>query len=444
MKERMLFVCIGQGGGNIGQLFENKGYNCLFINTAYDDLKTLDGKHKLHITGTFGCNRDRKKALKYLKEGYNAIVNAIESRFPQQDLIYLVFTAGGGTGSGLSPALLQLLARENSDKTYGAITVLPGMSESIKAQMNAIETFKDLSRVDNLRNLIVLDNNNLNDKMVSKLDLNERFVSIFNLLMNISIPDERGVIDFSELETLITCKGSMYLSVTPRGHCIGSQNGHQNIDSEKITSLSEDIINISDTNVFTPFETGTCEYLAISQGGQVDESKMKVEIDELKKLVGTPIDTFIGYNDSVNFTIMAGMPHPTQRIRQIVENIEREHKKKMKENEQNVNSKNNNYIEDLELPVFDFNMEGNRNGQVSNKNEVSTPFHSFKRVLCDIDIDNNERGNKNKLDSELGDKLDRQLDKIDAFNEFVNDESDNVSKNSKDKIDIDSIFKQFS
>lgn len=32
------FVCIGQAAGNIGLLFEEKGYNVLYINTSSEDL----------------------------------------------------------------------------------------------------------------------------------------------------------------------------------------------------------------------------------------------------------------------------------------------------------------------------------------------------------------------------------------------------------------------
>lgn len=35
------FVCIGQAAGNIGLLFEEKGYNVLYINTSLEDLALL-------------------------------------------------------------------------------------------------------------------------------------------------------------------------------------------------------------------------------------------------------------------------------------------------------------------------------------------------------------------------------------------------------------------
>lgn len=52
MKKRIGFVAIGQAGGNIGRLFEQKGYTVLYLNTSQEDLSTLkDVKFTYHIKG---------------------------------------------------------------------------------------------------------------------------------------------------------------------------------------------------------------------------------------------------------------------------------------------------------------------------------------------------------------------------------------------------------
>lgn len=306
MKERILFIPVGQGGGNVGQILEQMGYNCLFINTSYDDLKTIEAKHKFHIAGTFGCNRDRKKALKYVKESHETISQVIEKRFPQQDLIYFIFTGGGGTGSGLSPILLDIMSRKNPNKYYSAIMILPNVKEGLKPQINAIEAFQDLAKVENLRSVMILDNNNVKDKF----ELNTRFAKMFDILVNITIPNPKGVIDTSELETLMTCKGSMYLCAT--------RSVKQSMNTS--TNLPEDILNSVDSNIFTQFEAGSCKYLGISKCGEVEDSDMDA-------LVGTPVDTFVGYNNKFNFTIMAGLPYPKARIKELIENVNKEQNK---------------------------------------------------------------------------------------------------------------------
>ena len=42
MKKKISFVAVGQAGGNIGQLFEEKGFAVLYVNTSLEDLDTLE------------------------------------------------------------------------------------------------------------------------------------------------------------------------------------------------------------------------------------------------------------------------------------------------------------------------------------------------------------------------------------------------------------------
>ena len=42
MKKKISFIAVGQAGGNIGQLFEEKGFPVLYVNTSQEDLDTLE------------------------------------------------------------------------------------------------------------------------------------------------------------------------------------------------------------------------------------------------------------------------------------------------------------------------------------------------------------------------------------------------------------------
>ena len=48
MKDKIAFVAVGQAGGNIGQLFEDRGFNVLYINR-----KTLTPWNTQNINTTF-------------------------------------------------------------------------------------------------------------------------------------------------------------------------------------------------------------------------------------------------------------------------------------------------------------------------------------------------------------------------------------------------------
>lgn len=289
MKERILFECVGQAGGNVGKLFAEKGYVCHFINTSNDDLLSLDGikdSFKYHIPNALGCNKDRKKAMLYTKDYHEHIVNIINTRFPRQDFVYFVFSLGGGTGSGISPILLDLLSQRNPNKTYGAIVILPSNTEPMKTQVNAIEAFKQLSKIEGLRNVFILDNNN-GDKFL----VNQKFVDRFETLMNISVPDPRGVIDHAELETLLKSRGVVVMA---------------NIDYPEYCGGKFSKAILAD-GIFASFKKG-CQYVAVSM---VDD---EVTTEQLEADFGIPEDMFIGYNDDSTFIICTGLPIYTDRI----------------------------------------------------------------------------------------------------------------------------------
>lgn len=137
MKDKIGIIAVGQAGGNIGQLFEESGYSVLYLNTSQEDLDTLkNAKHKYHITGGEGCNKDRNKAKQLVIDDFDNIAEQIDEIL-KCEILFVVFAAGGGTGSGAGPMLMDLLL-DGSSRFVGAVTVLPAQTESIKAHGMAV------------------------------------------------------------------------------------------------------------------------------------------------------------------------------------------------------------------------------------------------------------------------------------------------------------------
>ena len=112
MKKKIAFIAIGQAGGNIGQLFEERGFSVLYLNTSEEDLSTLKkAKYKYHITGGEGCNKDRKKAKQLIIDDYDQIAAEMDAKL-DAEIVFIIFASGGGTGSGAGPmSVLQSLRR---------------------------------------------------------------------------------------------------------------------------------------------------------------------------------------------------------------------------------------------------------------------------------------------------------------------------------------------
>jgi len=204
MKNNIGFITIGQAGGNIGLFLQELGYKVLFMNTSQEDLDTLKkAEHKYHIKNGEGCNKDRDKAKKLIYEDFSAISEQIRQNFKDEEFIYVIFSSGGGTGSGSSPMLIELLI-QHENKKVGAITTLPDQKEPSRPFINAYECFTELESIKNICATFILDNSK-QDKFV----INKEFVELFDSFISISEHHNTGGnIDTAEMKELLSTRGA--------------------------------------------------------------------------------------------------------------------------------------------------------------------------------------------------------------------------------------------
>lgn len=284
MKNKISFVAVGQAGGNIGQLLEEKGYSVLYVNTSKEDLDTLGkAKFKYHVPGGEGCNKDRRKAKQLVIDDFDNIAGEIEAKV-RADLIFVIFASGGGTGSGAGPMLIDLLLDEG--KTVGAVTIIPAADESVKAHINAYECFTELTEIQQMAACFILDNGK-----GEKMELNTAFVESFTAFAE--IPEKhrsaRGNIDKAEvMETL-------------KAHGMAAIARHDGKDSAGIIRALQE-------SVFAPMEQDRAvKYIAASLSGAV-------RMADIEKAVGTPIDNFQTYNDKETICCITGLTYPQARL----------------------------------------------------------------------------------------------------------------------------------
>ena len=125
------FIAVGQAGGNVGSLFEAAGHTVLYINTSQEDLDTLESvQHKYHIDGAEGSANDRNRSKELIISNWDEIEFWI-NEIIKEKYIFVIFSAAGGTGSGVSPMLMEYLICNEPDRYIGAITILPDKTESL-------------------------------------------------------------------------------------------------------------------------------------------------------------------------------------------------------------------------------------------------------------------------------------------------------------------------
>lgn len=342
MKKDILFLGIGQGGSNIAYEMQNRGFTSCYINTTIGDIKDLNINRRFiyHIPGATGCARDRIKALDYAKEYFNTIDTWLNTDFSVFENIYICFATGGGSGSGISPALLSILAKKYPSKNFGAIAILPSSDESIMAKKNAVECFEQIKKISPLlKNIIFLDNNSIRDKK----KINTSFADDFDNFINIpNLNNVDGNIDADEIQKLISMSGNVVFG---------------NIEYKSI-----------ELNKIYPVPKSDCKGAFIING-TVDTN---TDADSLLEPFGKPIELFTCTSTNSNKSVgIFGLSLPTKRVNEIIEEI--------KEDSQKILQQKNSIqddIQDFEMPDF--------------LNEFSSSTRQEKREIDkaqDIDLD---------------------------------------------------------
>ena len=288
LKDKIGFIGIGQCGGNIVKNFEDNGYSCLFINSSEKDLDTIHARYKTHIPNAFGCSKQRDKAIMQTKKHYRLIVSEVADKLQDQEFIYIVTSTGGGSGSGMTPILLDILIASLPQKDFGCIVAIPSKKETVQTQINSVMFFQQILQVEGLKSTIVLDNEKDN-----KFVINNIFYQLFDDMLKIpNNISELGNLDESEILQMMNTQGCLTISGTNKCNT-----------STLIQSISD--------NIYAPIEKDKeIQYLGLSLMDDIDTN-------DIIRYVGTPLDTFHGYNNTRAILILCGLSYPMTRINEM-------------------------------------------------------------------------------------------------------------------------------
>lgn len=285
MKSSVGFLGIGQAGSNIALGFERLGYNVAYLNTSMEDLDSLKyAKHKIHIRGGEGASKNRKAVLQLAAESIDDILSDVTSVLTQEYII-LIFSTGGGTGSGLGPAIASYLNSINRKVVIAA--VLPDNKESPRTCENAYNTCVDISNLQGIGAVFLLDNSNVEDKFM----LNDVFVKDIDNLLTLNNCSKFGNIDKSEIKTMLTTPG---LSIITR--------------QSKAKSTASFIINGLTQNIYAKIEEKSPIVVGLST------TNRSLDFDDIYCEIGYPYDDFRGISNINTLCIACGYQWPIQRL----------------------------------------------------------------------------------------------------------------------------------
>jgi cell division GTPase FtsZ len=155
-------VGIGQAGSRIAEQFYQRGYDCVVLNTAMQDLNLvkLPEKQKLFLDYALGgAAKDLTNGESAVAEYTDIILDMLKENFADNEILVLATSGGGGTGSGGAENLIRIMVQMG--KPVVVIYILPLSSEDTLAKHNSIQTLARLSKMakgDTINSLIVVDN----------------------------------------------------------------------------------------------------------------------------------------------------------------------------------------------------------------------------------------------------------------------------------------------
>lgn len=227
---KFAFVGVGQGGSRIAQTFKKLGYNRVAaINTAQQDLNSLDLEHKLCI-GEGGAGKQPELARQMFSTKKEDVLDFLRYSFGETvDRVFVCAGGGGGSGSGMMLPLVETVselqqALNSESKQVGVILTLPRKSEGERVRANAIKALNDAVHLRNrgiISPLIILDNEKISqlypNLSVSKFwdTANSSMAGLFHLFNLTSNKDSSySTFDKNDYKTILD-SGMVAFGVSP-------------------------------------------------------------------------------------------------------------------------------------------------------------------------------------------------------------------------------------
>jgi cell division GTPase FtsZ len=339
---RYAWLGSGQCGGRLVKSFYDLGYKkVLAMNTAYHDLDMLEipvEQKFLMDIGELGAGKDIERGEKAVHQYQQEILHLARQIISTQiDHIMVCFGAGGGTGSGSIPGLINLAKRyaryiglQNPNKKVGVVMTLPTVGEAssplVAENAYTVATrLSELASAGEISPLIIVDNDKIN-KMYPGLTVKSFWPSINNTVAGLFDIFNR----ISELSTQYTSFDPVdYHSIIESGGC--TIMGLTKVKKyEEKYAISEAVKkNLQKTLLASGFDLSTAKLAGcIAVGGKTLMNKavglqdnINYAFDVLSEITGrATIHRGIYEDDRESlrvYTIIGGLDSPTGRLEEL-------------------------------------------------------------------------------------------------------------------------------
>lgn len=184
----------GNGGNQVAALgMEQLNVPAIAINSSSKDMETLGSNiPKVLIQNELGTSKgagqDRNAAKGYLKDSIMDFIqgDTLKDFIKDLEVVFVVGTTGGGTGSATAPLLTAILkdVYKNSDIKFILVGIMPVLSSALTYQANSLEYLKEIYETMNGLTYMLYDNDRYKDMSSYKaLDtVNSEIINDINVL----------------------------------------------------------------------------------------------------------------------------------------------------------------------------------------------------------------------------------------------------------------------
>ncbi|NMD72600.1 cell division protein FtsZ [Bacillus sp. DNRA2] len=313
---------VGQAGGNIAEIASALGFQSALINTNKRDgaVNTKVDK-KYFVPGYNGAGQDRSLGVRAVHDHHQEMIEFVKRSFKNIKLLLVAFSTDGGTGSGMSPILIDLLAGQLPDIKIGAIAVIPERNVLAGNRINTAECIEELSKIEAIASVFLIDNDQLrklnpqSSKQQIYLSANQQVIEAINHIFKVTQKSSYfGNFDETDLLNILYTRGVTIIASTP-------------ITEDKTTADVTNSVQKSWMNsIFCPVESQGVIRAGLIYDGPENISKL-INAPSIFEKIGEPLQlfegTYISETDPTITTVLAGLSFPTRRLLSLEESLEK-------------------------------------------------------------------------------------------------------------------------
>lgn len=336
MEKKIAIIGVGNCGSQVAALAENKYpdiFDSIYINTSESDLAMVKSNDSLKFkigkkNEVEGSGKNRTKMKEYLMNDINRILTdeKLQNTIAPKRYVFIISSAAGGTGSGATPVLMEIMRQMFPDTNFILVGVLPQISASLMEQGNALEFLTELYDVLGDRTTyMIYDNENTADLPPTQAleVINENIVEDLRILSGVdNYPTPYESIDEADMESIISTPGRLLVTRLDKG--LSEKNMEDNnLDEMIIKSIKKSAHAETDRNKRV-VRWGIITYFTDSVNRLYTSN-----LDGLSNFIGTPVERFNHNainpnNENLNFLYMiaSGLSPINDRVTKITNRIE--------------------------------------------------------------------------------------------------------------------------